>query len=471
MATPTAYEQYMLELINRARANPAAEAARQGIDLNQGLSANTISPAAKAPLAWDMSLIDAARAHSKWMLDTDSFSHTGVGGSSPGDRMTDAGYGFSGSWSWGENIAIRWGAGTAITSSTVEAMESGLFKSAGHRTNILGESFREVGIGLQTGDYQGSAGMTGTQDFARTAGMPFLTGVTFDDKDGDNFYDPGESLGVVLVKAVSSTGATYQTTSWDAGGYQIDLPAGTYSVSFSGGGLAGTTTKTATIGSANVKLDLNQDAGAAPSPPPTAPTAGTTEILVNARGTPAGGVNAHFTLLVDGRKIGEGNAGTTAKDFSFTTTLAQDQAHKVQIQYDNDAVINGQDRSLYIDKVTINRVAVSPTDGNVVYDRGLLDGKDMVKGQAGLWWNGTLVITADKGLFPASAVKGAYAAAEDGTADLWSHIAARHGGEPFQTETPSAATGFGDPEPASLPGHLAVTPFHHFDHLHDSVTC
>ena len=46
-ATPTNDEQYMLELINRARANPAAEAATYGIDLNEGLSAGTISSAAK----------------------------------------------------------------------------------------------------------------------------------------------------------------------------------------------------------------------------------------------------------------------------------------------------------------------------------------------------------------------------------------------------------------------------------------
>ena len=32
---PTDYEQYMIELINRARANPGAEAARISVDLNE----------------------------------------------------------------------------------------------------------------------------------------------------------------------------------------------------------------------------------------------------------------------------------------------------------------------------------------------------------------------------------------------------------------------------------------------------
>jgi hypothetical protein len=35
---PTAYEQYLVELINRGRANPTAEATRYGTDLNEGLN-------------------------------------------------------------------------------------------------------------------------------------------------------------------------------------------------------------------------------------------------------------------------------------------------------------------------------------------------------------------------------------------------------------------------------------------------
>ncbi|MDQ0525897.1 CAP domain-containing protein [Azospirillum rugosum] len=474
MATPTAYEQYMLELINRARANPAAEAARQGIDLNQGLTAGTISTAAKAALAWDPALIDAARAHSQWMLDTDTFSHTGINGSSPGARMTDAGYGFSGSWTWGENIAIRWGSGTSINASTVEAMESGLFKSAGHRTNILNDSFREIGVGLKTGEYQGSTGMTGTQDFAKTAGNPFLTGVTFDDKDGDNFYDPGEGIGGVTIKAVSATGTTYQTTSWDAGGYQMDLPTGTYTVSFSGAGLPSTITKTATIGTSNVKLDVNQDVAAPTStlpPPMELPATTAATIVVNASGTAAGGVNAHFNLLMDGKKIGEGVAGTTAKDFTFNATVLPDTAHRVQIQYDNDALINGQDRTLFVNKVTINGHAVSPTDSIVTYDKGALDGKDVVKGQPGMWWNGALVVTADKSFFPGSAVKGVYASAEHpeptGDVDVWGHVATAQG---HATPTlPDAATQhlpFGDHDLAWLPDHLPYGYQPDLDHTH-----
>ncbi len=133
-----------------------------------------------------------------------------------------------------------------------------------------------------------------------------------------------------------------------------------------------------------------------------APAGAATTITVNAQGIAAGGVNARFTLLVDGRTVGEGRVGSTAEDYAFTVDAAPGTAHKVQIRYDNDAVIDGEDRNLTVNTVTINGKAVKPTDGIVTYDKGALDGKDVVTGQADLWWNGALVVDADQGFFPAA---------------------------------------------------------------------
>ena len=45
-------EQLMVELVNRARANPTAESLRYGIDLNAGLSGTEqLNPTPKQPLA------------------------------------------------------------------------------------------------------------------------------------------------------------------------------------------------------------------------------------------------------------------------------------------------------------------------------------------------------------------------------------------------------------------------------------
>jgi len=99
MAELTAHEQLLIELVNRARLDPAGEAARYGIDLNDGLAAGTITAAPKQPLAPNPNLATAAQGHSQWMLDNDVFSHTGAGGSDPEDRMRGAGYAFTG-WFW-----------------------------------------------------------------------------------------------------------------------------------------------------------------------------------------------------------------------------------------------------------------------------------------------------------------------------------------------------------------------------------
>jgi len=57
------------------------------------------------PLTLELRLNDSSEDHSSWMLNTNTFSHTGINGSSPGDRMRDASFTFSGSWTWGENVA------------------------------------------------------------------------------------------------------------------------------------------------------------------------------------------------------------------------------------------------------------------------------------------------------------------------------------------------------------------------------
>lgn len=232
MTQASAYEQFLLELINAERAKVGAQ-----------------------PLALDGDLNEAAAGHSQWMIATDSFSHTGSGGSSAGQRMTAAGYVFSGSWTWGENIAWATTRSPTGYQDEVQLLHTNLMNSSGHRANLLNDSFHEIGLGFEVGEYSGRESAFLTEDFARSGSAVFLTGVAFDDRDGDRFYDPGEDLGGLTVTAVSSAGTRYTTTTLDAGGYDLALPVGTYSVTFAGSAIA-TTTMQATIGSKNVKLDL-----------------------------------------------------------------------------------------------------------------------------------------------------------------------------------------------------------------------
>lgn len=256
MATASDHEQYQLELINRARLDPAGEAQRLGQGLNDGLSPGRISADPKQPLAFAETLIDAARGHSLWMLDNDIFSHNGQGGSSPGDRMRAAGYEFTGSWTWGENIAYRGTTGGLPVTAFVESTYEGLFESPGHRTNLLGDAFQEVGLGIRTGTFERFNAVMVTQNFARSGQKSFVTGVAYDDADGDDFYSPGEGRSGLRVTLDAVGRAPISTDTSAAGGYQQQVQAGTYDVTFSGAGLALPLSLSVEIADENVKLDV-----------------------------------------------------------------------------------------------------------------------------------------------------------------------------------------------------------------------
>ena len=238
-------EQIVIEMINRARSDPAAEAARFGIELNEGLAPGTVSPSPKEPLAPNQLLINAARAHSQDMIDRNFFDHTNPDGKNPRDRMVAAGY--TPRW-WGENIADGY--------PNEFWFHKALFLSPGHRTNILSENFREIGVGLIHGEYYF---VTGTEKFASRDGNAFLTGVVFSDHFlGDNFLSYDESLGNVTVTAQrDGGGATYTTTTGPSGGYSLQVPAGTYDLKAEGGDLNETIiVSDVYLGSRNVKVDF-----------------------------------------------------------------------------------------------------------------------------------------------------------------------------------------------------------------------
>ncbi|MEU7059278.1 CAP domain-containing protein [Streptomyces sp. NPDC046197] len=88
-------------------------------------------------LTLNAALTKSAQAHSEDMAAHQNMSHTGSDGSSPGDRITRAGY----SWStYGENVAYGY--------ATPEQVMAAWMASPGHRANILNCSFKEIGVGL-----------------------------------------------------------------------------------------------------------------------------------------------------------------------------------------------------------------------------------------------------------------------------------------------------------------------------------
>ena len=71
--------------------------------------------------------------------------------------------------------------------------------------------------------------------------------------------------------------------------------------------------------------------------------------------------------MVDGATVGEANAGTAAQSYSFNATLSPDTPHSIQVVFDNDALIDGQDRNLLLQSISVNGREVPATDNAVVY--------------------------------------------------------------------------------------------------------
>ena len=180
---PRPEEIYFVELLNRARANPSAEAALYGIDLNEGVPAGqTISSQPKPPLAINPDLVQAAQQHSADMASQGYFSHyTQDTGGSPQDRCLDAGYSY---WS-GESIAM------SVSSRSLDVNQDSAsyhheilfvdegYPGRGHRLNLMNASHIEVGVGMAKGIYIDGSGQTwpnaviSTIDFGRPAGSVF----------------------------------------------------------------------------------------------------------------------------------------------------------------------------------------------------------------------------------------------------------------------------------------------------------
>ncbi|OJW26675.1 MAG: hypothetical protein BGO49_00360 [Planctomycetales bacterium 71-10] len=246
-AAPNNEQQLALSLINLARTDPQAASQWMGsigsdvkktldhYNVNVDAVKSTVaSSRALPPVAWNSDLADAAQAHSDDMAANQYQSHTGSDGSSSDDRIKNSGYSAS---STGENAY-------AYAKSVDNAMQAFLYDwgvaDAGHRRNLLQpgvsaeDSFTDVGVGVAK-----TSGKVGpvvvTQDFGRsTSATPQVVGVVYNDKDGDDFYTPGEGQGGVAIDATNvDTGQTASTKTWDSGGYQMPLSAGRYKLTAS----------------------------------------------------------------------------------------------------------------------------------------------------------------------------------------------------------------------------------------------
>lgn len=330
---PSAYEQYMIELFNRARANPVLEALRYGIDLNEGLNQGfQITTAAKQPYAPNGFLVSSARGHANWMRINGQVSYVGANGTIPEDRMEIEGYVFSGSAQGSaENVAALQDPNpyTGDLTDEIDTIYRNWFLDTAftnrpNRVNIMAEGFKEMGAGIVTGlwdlgDNVDEYGLAAVTDLALSTGNAngdvFLTGVAYDDLDDNNFYSPyvattpaagvSEGLGGVTITARNiADNTTYTTTTFGSGGYSLRLQPGQYDIIATGGGLGGTVRyPVVVIGSRNVKRDFTPDMVGSNAPAPGTTTPPPTTNPITLTGDLRGKV--YFDADGDGRRDNE----------------------------------------------------------------------------------------------------------------------------------------------------------------------
>jgi hypothetical protein len=296
IGNPTAHEQQFLEYINRARADAMVEAQRLRNESNPDIQdayddfnidgqdivdqfqwhiTNGYMDQYAQPLSFQANLLQAAQLHTLDQFNNQFQGHVSsanppspfLPGDSLGDRADAVGYDFSligeNVFSHSESVAhghagfdVDWGNinTPGAPGYNPSFVGQGMQNPPGHRFNIHNGDFQEAGIGVINGT-NGSVGpQVVTQDFGTPLGdIQYITGVVYDDLNGNSFYDIGEGRSGVRVDV---DGALFYAVSSTSGGYSVPVPQnGSYAVTFSGGGYETFTTTATLTNGENEKVD------------------------------------------------------------------------------------------------------------------------------------------------------------------------------------------------------------------------
>jgi uncharacterized protein YkwD len=310
IGNPTATEQYMLQVLNQARANTTVDVNElanstdiyvQGAIKFFAPNGNTTVlltalkeqflatiPHSLPPLAFNGELLESSLLHSEDMSINDFQGHdnsANVTNVNPGltpngtftTRINFVNYNYENVaenvFAYGQSpyevhasFEIDWGSDT-------EGAVDGIQVPPGHRYNnhdlstdgsppyaptAVVPGYKEIGIGITSGLGNGNGTVSGPMVVTYDLGVqqnstPFITGVVYKDANLNGNYDIGEGVGNVMVTV---NGASYYAVTVGSGGYAVPVPGnGTYQVTFSGGGLANYSYNATVINNENVEVD------------------------------------------------------------------------------------------------------------------------------------------------------------------------------------------------------------------------
>jgi len=295
---PTADEQHFFQLVNRFRTDPQAEFGRliastsplvardpilqTDLDFAQvnggALKSQLESLSPVPPLAWNGAISNFAAGHNAAMLATNPPQQFHSNTLQRRQALLDAGVNLrfrQGELIHSENV---YGYGKSVLhtfGSFVIDWErggpGGMQAGARHRTAIMNGDFDQAGHAITPYAGANFGPLVTTQVLANIENPPtMVVGAVFEDRNASRWYEAGEGIGGVQIVFSGSAG-TFTTTSLTAGGYQIELPPGTYTATATGGGMRhAVVMQNVTVGTTNVWSNLIYDPSAIP---PAAPVA------------------------------------------------------------------------------------------------------------------------------------------------------------------------------------------------------
>lgn len=275
-AGPSPEEAEALEYLNRLRADPLGEAllieslnARE-MDLPEYVDLSLFFEELRVaepvpPLVFDPALIEAARAHSRYMSlhgqghdEEPGLEH--YTGRRYTHRIEAAGYD---AYLTGENVFVAaLGALQGHVAFTIdwglEDHPGGMQPGRGHRANLLSPRFRQVGIGqVEWHEREFDRDLVSVTHAYGTSrlGRRCIGGVVYTDRNRNGRFDAGEGEPNVTVSASDGS----EGVTWDSGAYTLMLAGdGAVSVTVDKGPLARTFEIPA--GEENVKRDWSMPA-------------------------------------------------------------------------------------------------------------------------------------------------------------------------------------------------------------------
>lgn len=264
----SAEEQLFVYELNIARHDPVAYQRAQSLPVDLAY----VTP--RQPLAVNDSLFNSAGFKAEEMAQYNYFDHQSrVTGKWPNQLARENGYNLPrtipipGSSSWwtlddasNQIESLAYGYGSPEMRRPIWALNGLVVDSGhdppGHRIHLLGiDNFNapntEIGVGYAYNPSNDSNywAVHSTRD---GTGRTFVTGVVFNDANGNSRYDLNEGLSGVTVRVGSSIVVTTNA----AGGWSAPVTNGDFVITVSGGGFVGTSTTPVRMNGQNVEVDF-----------------------------------------------------------------------------------------------------------------------------------------------------------------------------------------------------------------------